>query len=205
MKWVRGVRGYAAVLVALSNGDATTACLAARLHTKRDTVRKCLRAFYRHGLIHVGGWCRALKGPPAAVWRIGAGSDAPALASSKAPTAPELTGTEMLAFVCFVQALMAAPSTSYQLHDESGLNRHTCRRLIAALRSLIHVAEWDRTHHVPVPAYAWGQGIDARRPKAESRKKTWRRYNSGRRLRYQQTRIQTALTQANDDAMERAA
>jgi hypothetical protein len=193
MKWRRGAHGYAAVLMALYSADATTSQLARAVGTQNSTMTLCVRGLYRHGFIHVGGYRQGAKGPPAVVWRFGAGQDAESPTTARPPTKPVSTGVEMVAFAAFVRGLIDQPSTHRDLREASGLSVHTIGRLLRTMRGVLHVKHWDRCSHIPQPAYVWGRGPDATRPSRQPAAVVTKRYDLKRRALARQVRILDAL------------
>jgi hypothetical protein len=193
MKWRRGAHGYAAVLMALYSADATTSQLQRAVGTQNSTMTLCVRGLYRHGLICVGGYRQAGKGCPAVVWRFGPGPDAPAPRTARAPTKPAATGVEMVAFAAFVRCLMEHPSTLRDLREASGFGQQTTGRLVRFMRGALHIKRWDRLAHIPQPAYVWGRGPDAVRPRPQPVAVVTKRYDDKRRALARQVRILDAL------------
>ena len=72
---------------------------------------------------------------------------------------------------CYAEAisiLIAGPTTVRGLCEESGLAYQSCRKFTSTLyrRRLVHIAAWeqDSIGRWTIPAYAWGEGKDAKRP-----------------------------------------
>ena len=58
------------------------------------------------------------------------------------------------------------PTTAFDLAEETGVHEKTVRRHLreAWMLDILHICEWDRNHHMPVPVFGWGKGRDKPQP-----------------------------------------
>lgn len=198
--WHRGQQGYVAAMILLSQRDWMIGRLAKKMRTQEVSIRRFLRAMRQFGMAHVCAWKPPVKkGYHRSVWRFGPGVDAPAPTAAPRLSDEPVLGVEVVAFAEFMRALMAGGAAVHDLGEASGMTKQTCARMLKILHDAgaVHISGWDRTRHIPAPAYTWGPGVDARRPPPQAKKIIWRRHDAKRRARLQQERILNALAASN--------
>lgn len=77
------------------------------------------------------------------------------------------------------------PYTAEDLAHDLGVNRRTAVRHLRELWSLdlIHICNWDRAYHWPIPVFAWGNRHDKPRPMAKPPDERGRRYRERQKMK----------------------
>ncbi len=105
-----------------------------------------------------------------------------------------------VAKIARIEALLRAEAlTVLQLAERLHVTKKTAMTYMQHLRPQLHIACWDTSRPgTPAPAYAWGEGKDAKRPRA----KTDRENSANYRRRLREERPEAWIAKAN---RERAA
>lgn len=163
-----GLVGYCRILRSILLEPGTGEALALRLGVNRNTLNHVLRSLHRMGLIHRSAWIKPKAHSVAvAVWSFGCDGDVAPLvgrpATRKARNVAITLGT-------ISEILREAPASMTDLAGEMGVHRETAIRYIRILRKhgLARIGAWDRRDAggAPIALYAFGPGINAKRPKA---------------------------------------
>lgn len=131
---------------------------------------------HKAGRLHICGWQQLPGKRPLALYAFGRGVDAPM--PTKAPSGqksrvkllPSSTGANahLTAFEYLLREIEAGPCTPKEVAEASGIDLETARETLRLLEahSLAHIKAWHRPYKgSPVPAYAFGPGKRAPRPK----------------------------------------
>lgn len=214
MAQVKGARGglfYARILLSVWKEPGTSAEIARRVGSTRNTVARTMRRMYDLRLVRRKEWVRGDDGRNmAALWSFEQGPDAPLPMTVKTGLPNQRPGhiverikpsAEMVTFAAIIRALQDEPKSTYDLVDASGATWSTVRRLLRFSRSigLAYVAEWGE-QRIPggsgAPVGMWALGIDkpdARRPKPMPMPVAHRRYREARKQREHAAEVTRAL------------
>jgi hypothetical protein len=185
-----GAPFYIGILGALVRGPATLRQLKGN---SRNTVNVCraLRQMRRYRMVHVSGWSKDAPGRPAAVWRFGAGVDVAPVGGGKAPAPPARPTVAMIALAAMVDSMRRGPATANEMAAASGLSAAAVWANVRLMRAagVCHIDAWEKT----APAYSFGPGPDAPRPKREDKRVIEVRYYRKKKARKEQMRLLGAI------------
>lgn len=186
----------------------------------RNAVLYIMRRMHSLGLVHIGDWTPSSYGhPPAAMWKAGAGEDAPRpmgkwrginyTPRQKMPHVRNKVSADMVAFAHAIRAMTERAVSAEQLEELTGWAHTTVHRFIRHCRriGLIHIGDWHRTAKncgVWARMYQMGNEADAPKPKAIPRSVVERRSAQARKQRAADLRMAHALA-ANASHIHQAA
>jgi predicted transcriptional regulator len=86
--------------------------------------------------------------------------------------------------------------TSPEVASRLGVTKQGARYYIAKLRKegLVHVVRWKKHGKQTVPVYAAGIGVDAPKPKPQTKAKTMKKYNEKHRAKVRLSQRKTPVT-----------
>ena len=139
-------------------------------------MRLLLKQFLDLGVVDRVGWEFPTHGYAAPVYRMGSGLQVPApkmpngMPQTLADFRPRLQ-PRIVAFCSLVQALRHGGSLTEIAH-QSGVAAGRLSDVVKHMHALrlVHISGWDRSPVGPVwRLWAWGSGVDVRRPKCRPR------------------------------------
>lgn len=199
--FIRGMRGYAAVLRAIYDKPMTAKELCAELGANYETINKALKQFRAAGLAHICG-VTSIYRSASHQWTYGPGTDA--VVATARTLRPQV---EMVTFLAALKTL-EQPHTLQNLRQALGISPHPARLLVKRMHELgmVYIDHWvKQPDGPPVAAYRLGwDRRDATRPKRKPPCEVWRAYDERRRAKQREAQPFDVLA-ANFFSMQEAA
>lgn len=188
----RGAIGHAKLLLLLQRQPCTVGELKRKTGASDGAVRRFFSGWLALGRVRISGMQKSnYNTAPVPVFAYGPGACAGVMTfTSSRPTA------DMIALDHMFRALEDHPCTEHDLVEVSGFNISTVHKVVLLLlqKHKLHIGAWDRTvNHIRIPAYRYGPGRNATKPRREPKRDINLRHWHRQKAKRHQQQVTEAL------------